>query len=422
MISRETSAVTTRPRQAVILAGGRGRRMRPFSDTAPKHMYRFNGRPLAHWLVEQLAEQGFERVLFLLGYLPGATREYFSRDGFGTEIEYAVTPAGWETAARLTDALPRLDESFMLCYSDNYWPLQARRLCEPWLRSGALAQLTVYANGDGFTRSNVEVEDGRIKRYDAARASAGLAGVDIGYALVRRCVVEQLGGAAASEVSFQQAAYPELAARGQLAAYVTGHRYYGVGDAGRLAAAGKFLARRPAVLVDRDGVLNRRPRLGEYVKSAGEWEWLPGACEALARFHRAGYRVIVITNQAGVARGEVTAEALEAIHARLRSDVEAAGGRVEAIYCCPHHWDAGCACRKPRPGMLFQAQREFHLDLTRTWFLGDDARDAEAAEAAGCLYAEVSAHTPLASYADAWLRHSSFEKPFEMEPTKCELS
>lgn len=72
--------------------------------------------------------------------------------------------------------------------------------------------------------------------------------------------------------------------------------------------------------------------------------------------------------------------------------------------------------------MLFQAQREFHLDLTRTWFLGDDARDAEAAEAAGCLYAEVSAHTPLASYADAWLRHSSFEKPFEMEPTKCELS
>jgi D-glycero-D-manno-heptose 1,7-bisphosphate phosphatase len=123
----------------------------------------------------------------------------------------------------------------------------------------------------------------------------------------------------------------------------------------------------------------------------------------LVRFHRAGYRVIVVSNQAGVARGALTMEDLERIHDGMRADVAAAGGRIDAIYACTHHWDEGCACRKPRPGMLFAAQRDFQLDLSRTFFLGDDPRDAEAAEAAGCLYAEVSERTPLASYADAWL-------------------
>jgi histidinol-phosphate phosphatase family protein len=77
-------------------------------------------------------------------------------------------------------------------------------------------------------------------------------------------------------------------------------------------------------------------------------------------------------------------EDLERVNQRLRSDASAAGGRIDEIYYCPHGWDEGCECRKPRPGMLFQAQRDFSLDLTRTLFVGDDERDREAAEAAGC--------------------------------------
>ncbi len=391
-----------RPRQAVILAGGRGTRLRPFTDLAPKHMYPFHGRPFAHWLVEQLAGQGFERVLFLLGYLPAATQNYFG-DGarFGIRIDYELTPPEWETGPRMTGALGQLDPMFLLCYCDNYWPLRLRRAWQTWQSGGALpAQITVYENSDGYTRSNVAVQDGRVTVYDSSRAGAGLGGVDIGYALVSRAVVETLPDA---NVSFQSAAYPALAARGELGASVTGHRYYSVGSRDRLAATDAFLARRPAVLVDRDGVLNRRAPLGDYVKSWAEWEWLPGAVTALASLHRAGYRVMIVSNQAGIARGLVTPAALDNIHSRMRSDVEAAGGQIDAIYTCPHHWDDGCACRKPRPGMLFQAQREFNLDLTRTFFLGDDARDAEAAEAAGCLFAEVSERTPLSSYAESWL-------------------
>jgi D-glycero-D-manno-heptose 1,7-bisphosphate phosphatase len=83
------------------------------------------------------------------------------------------------------------------------------------------------------------------------------------------------------------------------------------------------------------------------------------------------------------------------IHRRMVKDVELAGGRIDAIYYCPHDWDEGCECRKPKPGMLFQAQRDFNLDLSRTLFVGDDERDGQTADAAGCLSALVSDQNPL---------------------------
>ena len=116
----------------------------------------------------------------------------------------------------------------------------------------------------------------------------------------------------------------------------------------------------------------------------------PLLIEALRAYREAGWRVIVVSNQAGIARGMMSEEDLEAVHRRMRAEAEAAGGRIETIYYCPHHWDEGCDCRKPRPGMLFQAQRDFHLDLTRVTFVGDDERDRQAADAAGCRSAMVT--------------------------------
>jgi D-glycero-D-manno-heptose 1,7-bisphosphate phosphatase len=83
------------------------------------------------------------------------------------------------------------------------------------------------------------------------------------------------------------------------------------------------------------------------------------------------------------------------IHERMKAETACAGGQIEAIYYCPHDWDKACECRKPKPGLLFQAQRDFSLDLTRTPFMGDDERDAEAAEAAGCPFVMISERTSL---------------------------
>jgi D-glycero-D-manno-heptose 1,7-bisphosphate phosphatase len=109
----------------------------------------------------------------------------------------------------------------------------------------------------------------------------------------------------------------------------------------------------------------------------------------------AGYRVIIVSNQAGIARGAMTQADLAHIHDQMKAEVLKAGGRIDAFYHCPHDWDEDCECRKPKPGMLFQAQRDFHLDLSRTFFIGDDERDAQAAEAAGCPSVLVSGQLPV---------------------------
>jgi histidinol-phosphate phosphatase family protein len=120
---------------------------------------------------------------------------------------------------------------------------------------------------------------------------------------------------------------------------------------------------------------------------------LPQAQAALRLLRENDFQVIVVSNQAGLARGAMTESDLSDIHARMKQEVHETGGEIAAIYYCPHDWDSGCECRKPRPGMLFRAQREFHLDLSRTTFIGDDERDGEAAEAAGCRFARVSQDT-----------------------------
>jgi D-glycero-D-manno-heptose 1,7-bisphosphate phosphatase len=111
----------------------------------------------------------------------------------------------------------------------------------------------------------------------------------------------------------------------------------------------------------------------------------------------ANSRVIVVTNQAGIARGMMTEADLLDIHRRMAADVQRAGGGLDAVYYCPHHWDEGCSCRKPKPGMLYEAQHAFNLNLHRTPFIGDDERDAQAAAEAGCPWIPVTPGRPLLS-------------------------
>lgn len=384
------------PKQAVILAGGRGERLRPLTDTMPKPMVPFQGRPFLEYLVEMLAEQGVERILMLLGYLADAIKEHFG-DGrrWGVAIDYSVTPVGDQTGRRLARARSRLDPVFLLLYCDNYWPMDLAAMSEAFSRNGAPAQITIYRNTDGFTRDNVVVSDtGRVAIYDRSGSAPGLGGIDIGFAIIWRALIESLPGA---NVSFEAHLYGRLANEGQLGAFVTDHRYYSVGSAERLPATEAYLARQPTVFLDRDGVLNKKAQNARYVRSWDEFEWLPGAREALRDLNAAGVRTIVITNQAGIARGEMSESDVADIHARMTADALNAGGNITAIYHCPHGWDDGCECRKPKPGMLFAAGRDHHIDLTRAALAGDGDRDLEAGDAARCRSFRVSAETPLIS-------------------------
>lgn len=363
--------------------------MRPLTDDRPKPMIEFAGRPFLAYMVEMLAQQGFDRILMLLGYLPDVIQDYFG-DGrqLGVQIDYSVSDVDDLTARRLQLAADRLDPMFMLLYCDNYWPIDRERHWERFQHIGAPAMVTVYANHDGYSRSNVRVsEDGLLRVFDRSRTSPNLQGVEISYAFLPKRLLELLPPDGDELV--EQALYPRLAAEGQLGAFVSEHRYYSVGSMHRLPLTEAFLARRPTVVLDRDGVLNERPPRAQYVRTPAEFRWLDGSREALALLRTAGYRVVVVSNQAGINRGAMTAADVERVHERMRREAEEAGGAIDAVYYCPHDWDEGCACRKPKPGMLFQAQHDLHLDLSRTPYIGDDERDGQAADAAAMPYLAV---------------------------------
>jgi D-glycero-D-manno-heptose 1,7-bisphosphate phosphatase len=135
------------------------------------------------------------------------------------------------------------------------------------------------------------------------------------------------------------------------------------------------------VVLDRDGTINRDS--DQYIKSPAEWQPLKGSLEAIARLTQAGHRVVIATNQSGLARGLFDMTTLNAIHDAMQRAVHQAGGRIDAIFFCPHADEADCACRKPKPGMLLEIGRRLNAPLVGVPVVGDALRDLQAAVAAG---------------------------------------
>jgi len=135
------------------------------------------------------------------------------------------------------------------------------------------------------------------------------------------------------------------------------------------------------VILDRDGTINHDS--DHYIKSLEEWRPLKGSLEAIARLTQAGYRIVIATNQSGIARGLFSTRTLFEIHDALQRAAVQAGGRIDAFFFCPHAADAACQCRKPQPGMLLEVARRFNIALKDTYMVGDALRDVQAAAAAG---------------------------------------
>jgi D-glycero-D-manno-heptose 1,7-bisphosphate phosphatase len=179
------------------------------------------------------------------------------------------------------------------------------------------------------------------------------------------------------------------------------------------------------VILDRDGTINQDS--DDYVKSADEWLALPDALEAIARLNHAGWRVVVASNQSGLGRGLFDVAALNAMHAKMHKLLAAAGGRIDAVFYCPHSPEETCNCRKPLPGLFEQIGDRFGVDLKEVHAVGDSLRDAQAASASGCIPhlvltgkgeqfvgqalpntfpSQTRIHTDLAAFADWLLAHA----------------
>lgn len=136
------------------------------------------------------------------------------------------------------------------------------------------------------------------------------------------------------------------------------------------------------IILDRDGVINHDSNA--YIKSPEEWHPLPGSLDAIARLTHAGWRVVIASNQSGVGRGLFSADTLNSIHHKLREQVFAAGGRIDAIFVCPHTPTDGCQCRKPLPGMFQDIAQRYDINLSGVPAVGDSLRDLQACSEVGC--------------------------------------
>ena len=147
------------------------------------------------------------------------------------------------------------------------------------------------------------------------------------------------------------------------------------------------------VFLDRDGVINRNLD-DDYVKSWSEFEFLPHSLDAIRLLTHAGYQLIIVTNQACINKGILSSKALDKIHRKMLAEIENTGGRIHAIYYCPHRDDENCTCRKPKPGMLMRAASEHDIDPDNTYLIGDSNRDIQAGNQFGaCSLLVLTGHT-----------------------------
>ena len=376
-------------KQAVILAGGRGKRLGSITDIIPKPMVPIQGKPFLEHIIEMLKENGISEVVILAGYLHEKIQEYFgSGVKLGVRITYSVLPLFEETGAeiesgtRIQNAAPLVDNAFLLLYCDNYWPLNLEKLQDFYYRQNSLASVVVYSNTDHITKNNMLVDErGFVVTYDRERKDQNLNGVEIGFFIMSKKILELFPQ---RPFHFEKEMIPRLIEQRQLAGYLTPQRYYSISTPEKVETTAKCLQSKKVVFLDRDGVINKKPPRAEYVKTWKEFKFLEGALEGLQLLSYNNYDLYLITNQPGIARGLMSKQDLSVIHKRLTDELQKNNVILKGIYYCPHGWDEGCLCRKPAPGLLFQAASEHFINLSKTTFIGDDERDIEAGKIAGC--------------------------------------
>lgn len=228
-------------KQAVILAGGRGERLRPLTDDRPKPMVLVNGRPFLEYLVELLKKNGIEEIVMLLGYKHEKIMEHFGDGGkFGLKIKYSVSPLEDETGTRIRKAGPFLADKFLLAYSDNYWPLDLGKLHDFYSAKNVLASVTVYSNRDNSKKNNILVDgEGFVRAYDKSRTNPKVNGVDVGFFILDKKVLDLIPQ---DNVSFEAEILPKLIAINELVAYSTDEMYQSLKNPDTVAVMGEYLA------------------------------------------------------------------------------------------------------------------------------------------------------------------------------------
>jgi histidinol-phosphate phosphatase family protein len=379
----------TRPTQALFLVGGRGTRLGALSANTPKPMQEIApGVRFLDLLLENAARMGFTDLVLLAGHLGDQVEAaYHGRRVGEATIRVVRESQPMGTGGALAQAADALDERFVLLNGDSFFDINLRVLTAAPLPEGG-GRLALRMVEDTSRYGSVQLSDTKISAFIEKNPDlTGPGLINGGIYYLDRAMV----GRIEAPSSIESDVFPELVREGRLEGVPFDGYFLDIGLPETLAQAQRETAAlrvRPAAFLDRDGVLNEDHG---YTHRVDDLVWMPGAREAIRLLNDRGYRVIVVTNQAGVARGFYDEDAIGIFHAGMQAQLAEAGAFVDAFYHCPYHADGKVPAytvedhpdRKPNPGMILRALEDWHVDKDKSFLIGDKPSDMEAARRVG---------------------------------------
>ena len=405
--------------KVVIMAGGRGTRIAELFPDIPKPLIPVDGMPILEREIRSLASQGFKDIILTVGYLAEKIIAYFG-DGsqLGVKIDYFVEETPLGNAGALFQLREKNgDEPFFLLNADAAFDVDFNRMLDFHKKHGGLVTLFTHPNShpydsgliiadkEGKVEKWLSKEDERPQWYNN-RVNAGLHIIDpeVLELSLKNLDIDPMTGFPNGKVDLDRQILKPLCGTGKMFCYDSPEYVTDMGTPERfhqveadykngVVQAKNLHNKQKAIFLDRDGTINKY--VG-FLRNIDDFELIDGVSEAIKRINQSGYLAIVVTNQPVIARGEVTWEELHEIHKKMETLLGKDGAFIDGIYICPHHPDKGfegerpeykfdCNCRKPKPGLLLQAAKDFNIDLSLSIMIGDSSRDVEAGRKVGCF-------------------------------------
>lgn len=374
-------------KQCVILVGGRGSRLGLETSTTPKPLLDVAGRPFLEYLIDRVANHGFDELLLIAGHHGQAFSKLDGTRRRGLRIRVHIERRPMGTAGALYDARESLAPKFLLMNGDSILDGNWLALL-PALEAGATISMALTHVPNQGRYGGVEISDDRVvgfREKDPLRTGPGPINAGV-YGICRDPVLSLVSGPA----SLEQDILPVFCSAGAVTGIHIAGYFIDIGIPESLAEARATLPyrlHRPAAIFDRDDTFN--VDVG-HTHRVEDLQWVEGAREVVRRFNDAGFWVFVATNQSGIARGKYDVATMDRFHAAMQADLRRIGAHVDQFYHCPHHPDGViqelsivCGCRKPQPGMLQQILADWPIQRERSFFVGDQPTDVAAAEAIG---------------------------------------
>ena len=359
--------------QAVILCGGRGTRLKPITDNTPKPMVDINGKPFLFYLIDYLKSFNINNFLLLTGYKNHFINDYFG-DGskFDINIAYSYNSTSTNTGKRIYLAKKKIHNNFMLLYSDNFITFEFKKLLHEHNIQKNKITLLIAKKKFG----NICYDDTTQKYIYSVNRDVKNKFVELGFMLVEKKYLFK--NITSANISFSKI-LNDTSLDGSLGAFQSPiNDYFSIGDIKRLKITRSFLKNKKIILIDRDGVINRKPKKGKYVTNQKELVFIKDTVNSMKKLSFLGFKFIIITNQAGIDRGMILENNLALINKKIYSYFKSSNIQILDIFICPHHWDKKCFCRKPNPGLFFQASKKYNFRLDKVIYIGDQISDYEA--------------------------------------------